>query len=256
MHKKQALFIFLGMVAAGLLLAGSGYCAPVGNPADPVLLDGEYPTKFSLSTDVVLKREMESESSGDPDLKGTFYLSKISLYLGNKLDLYGIIGTYDGKITDFHSSKAYILDSKVGAMFGLGASYVLREFECMKGIMRLGANAQYRQSNPDLDAVKYYRERVPTTQNDLSFKEWQVGLGLSYQYKSFVPYAGVKYSDVNSHIRFTHDSAQISENSLRSKNVIGVYAGTDFLLNDSVSFNIETRQLDEQAVNVGLNARF
>ena len=246
------------IVFFSLLCVVCGTCisAPVGNPGGPLLLDGKYPTKFTLEAETVLGRDMKSGSSGDPKFYGTFYTGKVSLYVGNKLDFYGLVGIYDGKIKNFISSE-YLVDSKAGPVLGLGLSYVLHEMECLGGLLRFGADGKYRQFNPDVDAVKYYRERIATTANALSFKEWQASLGLSYQYKMIAPYAGLKYSDMNAKVEFTtEDGIDHTDTTVSSKDIWGFFYGVDFLLGDNVSLNVEMRQGDEKALNVGLNARF
>lgn len=239
----------------GGLVTGYSWAAPVGNPAGPVLLEGNYPTKFSLEAETVLDRKLESASSGNPKFKGTFYTGKISFYLGKKLDVYGLVGTYEGKIKDF-IDKSYIITTKMDAVLGGGVSYVLYEREFSGGVLRLGADAKYRQFEPEIDSVKQYRETVATTNNVLSFKEWQASLGLAYQYKRFIPYVGLKYSDMDANIEFKQGSTVRSDNTIDSKDIWGLFYGLDILLQDSISFNIEGRNIDEKAVNMGLNARF
>ena len=72
----------------------------MGNPAGPVILQGNYPTKFSLEAETVLQRDMESPNSGKPKFSGVLYTGKVSVYTGHKLDVYGLIGTYKGKVKD------------------------------------------------------------------------------------------------------------------------------------------------------------
>lgn len=231
------------------------FSAPVGNPANPVLLEGNYPTQFSLQAETVLERELKSGSSAKHEFKGTFYTGKVSLYVGNKLDLYGLVGAYDGKVKEFPNSR-YIIVTKAEAVIGLGVSYVLYEWEFLGGILRLGADAKYRQFEPEIDTVKDAREKVATTSNALSFKEWQTALGLGYQYKKIAPYFGVKYSDMDAHIKFTQDSTSYSDTTIESSEIWGLFYGIDVLLFDNVSFNVEARHMDETAFNAGLSCRF
>lgn len=247
--------LFFLLLVTGLIIVLNSAAAPVGNPGGPVLLDGEYPTKFSLKTDFVVKRKLKSKSQQDPYLKGFFYMSKVSLYLGNRLDVYGLIGAYDGKIKEVITSS-YIMDSKVGSVWGGGISYVIKEFEFKNGILRVGFDAKYRQSNPDVDTVKQDRAKIDVTRTALRFKEWQASIGLSYQYRLFVPYFGLKYSDMDVDIRFNDGSNEYIDKGIGSKNTFGIFVGFDYLLNDFISLNFETRQIDERSINIGINARF
>lgn len=237
------------------LISDSCLSAPAGNPAGPVLLDGNYPTKLSLEAETVLERKLKSTSSGDPEFKGEFYTGKVSLYLGHKLDVYGLIGIYDGKVNDF-INNTYIVETKADVVLGGGVSYVLYELEFLRGLFRLGADAKYRQFEPDVDTVKQYRDSIVTSNSAVSFKEWQASLGLAYQYKKFTPYVGMKYSDLSAHMEFTQDGTSYSDKDITSKDNWGLFYGADILIGDNVSFNIEARHLDEKAVNIGINARF
>lgn len=255
MMKKIGLNFIICIFGFWFLMLETCLAAPVGNPAEPVLLHGKYPTKFSLQTETVFKRKLEAGSSGQMRFSGTFHTGKVSLYLGEKLDIYGLVGVYDGKVKDF-ISEYYIIDSKMDAAMGLGASYVLHEWEFANGICRLGADAKYRQYEPDIDTVKFYREAVTVSDTAMTFKEWQLALGLAYQYKNFIPYVGVKYSDVDAHIKFTHGANDRTDNDIASDNTWGLFYGADVLVQDNISVNIEGRNMDENAVNVGLNVRF
>lgn len=256
MMKKQKAFISTILVFVVCLWGcWISFAAPVGNPAGPVMLDGKYPTKFTLQAEAIRERGLESSYSGNPELRGALYTGKVSFYLGKKFDLYGLAGVHEGKTKDF-IGEHYILDSKMDIAWGFGASYVLYEFEFLQGLFRIGADAQYRQFDSEMDDVKYYRETTGPRNTKYRFKEWQGALGLAYQYKSFIPYIGGKYSNIDSHMEFTHDSTSHSDKELEASDNFGVYGGIDILLNDFVSLNIEGRAVDESAVSVGLSARF
>ena len=140
--------------------------------------------------------------------------------------------------------------------WGLGAAYVLYEREYMNGVLRVGVDGKYRQFRPDIDSVQQYREDVRATNTELSFKEWQAALGLSYQYKNYVPYCGLKYSNMKSHIAFNYDGIMRSDKGVHADDTIGLFYGIDVLLTDSLSLNVEGRAIDETAANIGFNARF
>lgn len=233
--------------------------APVGNPAGPVLLEGNYPTKFSLEVETVLDRKLKAASYRSKFVS-TFYTGKFSLYLGQKLDVYGLVGINEGRVKNFLGSSGtttgYDVLTKTCGYWGGGVSYVVHSWEWSGGILRLGVDAKYRQFDPDLDDVKQQRQSVTASKDGLSFKEWQAAAGLSYQYKRFIPYVGVKYSDMGAHIKFTHAGVDYSDKTLDSDNIFGLYYGLDVLVTDSISFNIEGRCIDETAANIGMNARF
>lgn len=246
---------FFCFFSLSVLAPGASIAAPVGNPAGPVLLEGNYPTKFSLETDVVLERKLKTKSSGSATFHGRFYMGKASLYTGNKVDIYGLVGLGEGKVKNF-INDSYIIDSKSDIAYGAGVSYVLHELECMSGLLRLGADAKFRQFRPNISTVTRYREQVAVTNDSLTFTEWQVALGLAYQYKKFIPYLGTKYSGMRARIKFTQGSTSVSDNDVEASNAWGLFYGMDVLLSDNMSFNIEARSFDESAISTSLNFRF
>lgn len=250
------ILLFLIFVFGSLfLISGTGFGAPVGNPAGPVLLEGNYPTKVTLEVEGVYRRKLKSDYGNNPDFSGMFYTGKVSLYNGNKLDFYGLVGLYEGQVKNFIDDN-YKIVSKADIAYGAGISYVIHQLEFVGGVLRLGADAKFRMFEPDIDTVKWYREKIETSHNSMTFKEWQASLGLAYQYKFLTPYIGAKYSDMNAHIHFTEGSTTYSDKNLESVKKWGLFYGLDVLLGDSVSFNIEGRHIDERAINVGLNVRF
>jgi len=250
-HFVLSLFCFFSL---NILLSGTSTAAPVGNPAGPVLLEGNYPTKVTLEAEVV-KRKLKSGSSGSPKYYGSFYMGKVSFFTGNKLDVYGMVGASEAKLRNF-ISEAYLIDSKTDIAYGAGATYVIHEYEFMNGLLRLGADAKWRQFKPDIDNLKIYRELTPSTDNGMSFTEWQIALGLAYQYKKYVPYFGLKYSDMRGRVKFTQGGSSIADNNLESSHIFGLFYGMDILLSDNMSFNIEGRNIDEDGLSTSFNFRF
>ena len=251
---KKVIGFFIFVFGFNLFIIRFCLAAPVGNPAGPAILEGRYPTKFSLQTEVVFKRELKNGPT-TAKFNGLFYTGKASFYVNKKLDIYGIAGTYNGKVKNFFDGH-YIIESKMAGVFGLGASYVLYEWALPDGILRLGADAKYRHFKPDVDNITWWRQEISAGDAALTFSEWQTSLGLAYQYKKFVPYCGLKYSDMDARIKFTQGPNAQFNTSIKSKTKIGLFYGTDVLVADNISFNIEGRSFDENAVNIELNARF
>ncbi|MDD5450188.1 MAG: hypothetical protein PHO42_06325, partial [Candidatus Omnitrophica bacterium] len=213
------------------------------------------PTKFTVAAESVLERKLKSDHTGNPSFRSAFYTGKLSLYLGHKFDIYGLAGFNDAKIHDFVDSS-YIIETKLDAVIGGGLSCVLYELEFLSGILRLGFDAKYRQFETKIDALQRYREDAGFSSDSLTFREWQASLGLAYQYKKFIPYIGVKYSDMDAQIEFVSDGTSYSEDGIKSKDLWGLFYGIDVLLCDNCSLNLEARHFDENAVNVGMNLRF
>lgn len=251
--KIRHLLFFAFIFGFWYLAFGICFAAPVGNPAGPVLLDGKYPTKFSLEAETVLERKMKTGNNAK--FCGVFYTGKVSFYLGNKLDIYGLVGSYEGKVKNY-INETYIIDSKTDIAYGAGVSYVFYAHEFLNGIVRLGGDAKFRHFQPDINNVLQYREKVASKNTAMDFTEWQAAFGLAYQYKRFVPYFGLKCSNLDSRVKFTQGTTSYSEGGIHSEKNWGIFYGLDILATDNMSFNVELRNIDEKAANIGMSARF
>ncbi|MCX5715875.1 MAG: hypothetical protein NTV07_03255 [Candidatus Omnitrophica bacterium] len=258
MIKKSGVVLSVSLFSS-ILFGCVAAAAPVGNPAGPVLLEGNYPTKFSLEAETVLERRLDTPSySGKPKYKGMLYMGKVSFYLGKKLDFYGLIGVQEGRVSDFADPSKFRIITKMVGAWGFGMSYVLHAWEFNKGLVRLGADAKFREFRPEMKDIQLGGNAINTIDESLRVKEWQTSLGLSYQYKKFIPYCGIKYSDVGMHLKFKDNRTGInySDTQITSKNKVGLFYGFDTLLSDNLSLNVEGRCIDETAANIGFNARF
>lgn len=254
-----ALFVFSSIAA---------YAAPVGNIATPKILKGlmlkDEESQFGIAIgpeiDVIFDRSLEDQV-GDPRYQ--FLGAKAGLVVGEKAILYGIFGAGSAEYEFELLSNEVEWKTETGMVWGAGATFILYEKEIAvreKGMLRVGIDGRYRVSDLDLDKVVFGGVNYDPSDAALSgvtfdCKEWQVALEVAYQTGKITPYAGVKYSDIEGKAEATILGTEYSRNFEPRENV-GVFAGADILITDSVSVYAEGRFFDESALSAGGTIRF
>ncbi len=253
MRKILFLAAILTMVVS---LAGVSQAAPAGNPADPVLLVGNYPVKVEGLVDIVFERKLDL-ADDNCEIEAQWYLAKASVNLIEKIDVYGLLGTAKLKVKSWTASN-YDMESDYSLAWGGGVKVLLYETEEYgDGILRVTVDGNYRQYDPGIEEVKKDDAEVTgILEKELEYREWGVGLGLSYTLDQFTPYIGVKYSDVEVKMALHDPATSLTKKTANSKDIVGVYLGVDYLFQENIALNLEGRFIDETALNVGLKVSF
>ena len=233
--------------------------APVGNPAKPVLEKGDMPLKVSAELDFVTERELDASCEID---KLNWYGAKISYTLEEKVDLYCLLGAAEGEFSEKNGNDV-VYETETEFAWGLGATALLYEFE--NGI-KLGLDGKYRRVEPSVDKVtvdgtEYSLPSGLVTNIEVEYSEWQIALGVSKEFETvefgkFIPYGGIKYSDVETTMKLTIPGLTIVSDDINSDDVFGIFIGCDYLPTDNVSIGIEGRFIDETAFTVSVNYKF
>ena len=94
---------------------------------------------------------------------------------------------------------------------------------------------------------------LAATEIDISGSGREEVLGVS----TIIPYAGVKYSDLNGRLRLSWTSGNYNNpGKIDAADNVGVFAGCDFVGPNSVSLSLEGRFVDETAITAGLAVLF
>ncbi len=236
-------------------LTNFSQAAPVGAPADPVLLIGTYPVKAEGMVDFLFGRDFDL-SGDNTKIKGQWYFGKVSVNPIEKIDIYGLIGTADLKI-DGWTTNDYTLETDRALAWGGGFKLLLYETEEYgDGILRVSLSGNYRDYDPGVETVKKSGGDISgVIKREFRYREWQGSLGLSYTSLTLTPYFGVKYSDCECKLEID-DHGTIHKTRANSKDIIGVFVGVDYLFAENAALNLEGRFIDETALNVGMKINF
>jgi len=254
-------FIFFGLLFLLLTIVSNlSLAAPVGNPASPKLLTGkwvdseDYSIKAGAEADIVLDGKLKEMD----DVESSFYLGKLSVTLANKVDLYGMLGAAYGEYEETYGSDIVKYETETDIAWGIGSTVLL--YESDNGIM-VGMDTKYRSLEADLDKIivngtTYDIPSGDVTDASIEYMDWQVALGAAYALDMFVPYGGVKYSDVDAKLKTTVSGTTYESDSVEREDNFGIFVGCDILPLENLSLNVEGRFIDEEAVNFGGTLKF
>lgn len=252
-----------------ILSAGMAYAAPVGNIATPKVLKKGIVIKGEGSQfGIVLEPEIDYIS--DRNLKGQkddteyrFFGGKAGIVLGDGAVLYGLCGAADAEGKFKISGKEVKWETDSDLAWGAGATLIIYAKEIIvreKGLFTIGIDGRYRSSELDvnkvvIDGTAYELSDLAVTATKFDCDEWQVALELAYQADRIIPYAGIKYSDVSGKAETTISGTKYSED-FGAEEKVGIFAGCDILIADSISAYAEGRFIDETAFSAGATIRF
>lgn len=176
----------------------------------------------------------------------------------------GNSGTYSGVIENrgtFTGKSAFV--------WGLGAKGVYP----LKNDWSLGMQAQYLRhrnsikckmtqketgtftvtAGPDIGDTASYEsaEEEMNWTAKTTVQEWQIAPYIAKKMGNFIPYFGVKYSDLRG--QYKEEDMKIK---FKADDNFGVFLGTDYKIGKNFSLNIEGRFIDETAMSVGCTYKF
>lgn len=260
-----------------LLISGSAFALPIGNPWEASLMrDGifwegngapcwnlcnAWSVRLGFYGDYVFHQDMENiAQKGHPHLHDfEFYTNAgyLALNLWDRIDLFGTLGATRASIqTNLSavggtSNRRLFLESDTSFSWSIGGRATIWEYGCFG----IGAEGQYFRSLLNRNFTKIeneapiYADGVETT-----FREWQFGFGGAYRINisscltALIPYAGVKWSRT----RLTPNIG----GEIRSSCYFGFAVGATLLGCNKGSITVEGRFLNQKAVYVNGQVRF
>lgn len=186
---------------------------------------------------------------------------QVGLTFVDRFDLYALFGQIQNaeyQETILGSDVKFEFENT--SMWGIGLNAVIYEWE--KAGIQLFGDGNYRQAKDIgyeaivIDGTRYTKNQLSGLETKAKWEEWQVALGISKKFKYFVPYAGVKYSDVKTSAKATYSGTTYDLGSAKSKGTVGPFIGVSILPVKGVSIDLGGRFVDEQAFSVKATVRF
>jgi hypothetical protein len=256
------------LLVLGLLLCSQVYASPVNLPNGLKGKEGLFITKelaqennwydaeqCGISASFVFDNFSRKIKGAGEDRKvnANFYGGQVGLTLLNRFDLYALFGDLNNAELKGNILGYRKIEFKDEFMWGVGLSAMIYEWE-KTGIGIFG-DANYRQAK-DIGA-----EPLPTIDEfgigaKAKWDEWQVALGVSKKFKYFIPYVGVKYSDIKTSGELTSPVGTFGLGSAKSKGKVGPFIGVSILPIKGVSIDLGGRFIDETAFSAKASVRF
>lgn len=140
--------------------------------------------------------------------------------------------------------------------WGLGGRGILFEFS--KAV--LGVDFKYQASSPHFDLMAQNGVPIESVGDAvLRYREWQIGLGLSYTVDIFTPYIGAIYTQSTGQYKYLPHNLLPNHKrhfSVNSRKKFGMAVGTTISTGKIFELDLEARMINETAVSAAANVRF
>jgi hypothetical protein len=221
----------------------SAYAGPMG-PVKPSM--GRFGLEFEVSAD---DRDMEwtGNAADKSHAENINYLGRLSYGLTENVEIYGRLGGASFDIVDDVDVNATEQTFEGSGEFAWGGGIAGILYDA--GTWNIAGNANYLAHSSHTGTIT----PAGTTNNDIDFSEWNLGLQIQGKYDQFLPYLGVKYSDATIEYNRLGGAAVADE---ESDNNVGVYVGAGIDLAPQWSAYIEGRFVDETSFGGGIRYTF
>lgn len=182
----------------------------------------------------------------------------------DNLDIYVKLGTADFKSempytwTGSDESETGIIKIKGDNAFayGFGAKGTYN----LENDWIIGCDVQYLRHKNDCKGIASEDAEdgdEDSFKGDVTFQEWHIAPYIAKKLGNFVPYLGVKYSDLRTKFKQTwEDDDEAGTWKIEAEDNVGVFLGTDYKVNDVWSLNLEARFVDETAMSFAAAYKF
>ncbi len=257
--KKKIMFLLMAAVMA--LSNGIVFSAPIDIPLNIKGID-ENNSKFHVTyeSDFLLRRDINDFAAKvEANFNSVKVISPIYSSDMARANGYFNIGqagdtTYKAKLLG--QDVTYNMNESI--VWGAGVNFSVAE-ERDKIIPCV--DIKYRR----IEAMEYesvvvgartYSSGDLSLVNDANYDEWQAAFLVCKKTEIFLPYVGVKYSDVRVSAKVQAGGTVYQMNTTRSDKILGFVIGCSLYPGDDFNFDIEGRFGDEEAVTLRVGYSF
>jgi hypothetical protein len=238
MKKALAIAVVLGLAVT------AAYASPMG-PVKPTM--GRFGLEFEVGAG---QRDMEREiaANNKMEAENLMFLGRLSYGLTDKVELTVRLGAQDLD-ADFTAPTTGNYDGNSKFAWGVGLSGILYE----AGTWNIAGVANYFSSSSHNGRTT--GNIGATTNTEVDYFDWNIGLQIQGKYDQFLPYLGVKYSDAKAEIDRWNNAA-ITNGDYEAEDNVGIYVGAGFDLTPQWSGYVEGRFIDETSFGGGIRYTF
>lgn len=260
---KKIIFLCLALL---LCLPLVSYAASIGGAETQgkgkvaVGLDQEFVFDRDLKFDKASWGELGANETVKMEIDSIYCtMVKASYGVLDNLDVYVKLGTADYKskgVWTGHGEEWHdTMKGKNAFAYGFGAKGTYN----LKDDWIIGADLQYlrhknKYSGSSYDALN--PTDTDTWHGKATFQEWQIAPYVAKKIGNFVPYLGIKYSDLRIKEKSSDDDGDEGWMRLKADDNVGVFVGTDYKIADNWKLNLEGRFVDETAISFGVTYKF
>lgn len=239
----------------------------MGNPSSPEIINEGFffssenwlAIKAGYQRDWVFDRNMKAVSKVSGRMDSFDFTADQGVLIFNLIDrieLYGSAGA-----ARFHATHRprpgvfYEYETDDQLTWGIG---LRGTFASSKGAS-FGIDGAYQRAHPTMKWMKANGTPVnPRKATKLSYNEWQIGFGASYQIDLFIPYVGVKYSNATACFKHFPSGFLKTGRHFKTKNrrKFGMVIGTTLSNGNRFGATVEARLIDEQSITIAAEVKF
>jgi len=245
------------------------YAAPIGITSEADARESELWPNKDLGLSVGFVADRVDKRAIDID-DGEFEMDALMLRIGvsaiNRFYLYVDIGEAQNMQYSCYVNNGtkVIYDHEDDLLFGIGLNALAYRWD---NGLEVGVSGSYRKADMapnevNIEGVVYRKDELDSVRNG-EFTEWQVGCELAWKTDYFIPYIGMKYSDVEVDGDVTLSNIQYNANGKNASNNIGAFLGfaitptlPETYGKEQLTINLEGRFIDEQAYTAGISYKF
>ncbi|MCB1115602.1 MAG: hypothetical protein KDK71_03940 [Chlamydiia bacterium] len=256
--KKWLFFLFLTPQLFALYM---------GNPSAPEIVEegfffskeNWFAVKAGYQRDWVFDRNMRAVSKVSGRMDGFDFIADqgvLTFNLLNRIEVFGSAGAARFHAT--HRPTAQMrqeYETNDQFIWGIGGRGTFLTWKNAS----FGIEGGYTKAHPTMKWMTRNGTPIdPRPGSKLTYHEWQVGLGVSYQIEVFTPYIGAKYSNAGG--RFKHlpvgTLASGRHFKTKSRRKFGMAIGTTLSSGNRFAATVEARLIDEQSMTLAAEVKF
>jgi len=246
--------------------AGAVYAAPVGLISEADATNAEWSYNDITASIGFIGDSLERKISIDSgDFEMASYAARIGLNIIERFNFYVDLGqAQDMELTWTQNGEKIKYEFEDEFLWGIGGSALIYRWD--NGI-EIGVNAAYRSASMnfdkgDRDGTAFTKATV-TSFKDGDYEDYHVACEVGWRTDYFIPYIGVRYSEVEVDGYFVENGATHDAQGKGAAQNVGVFVGLSITpkiegmpKSEQFALNIEGRFIDEEAVSVGLSYKF
>ncbi len=238
----------------------------LGNPASPnaitkgfwICKDAFMGVKAGYQVDYVFDRGLKSYAGARArvdQFQAQLNQGVVTFDFVERVELYASVGametTFSHRPKSGHARREYQTNDKW--TWGAGGRAIIYEWkECC---LTIEGGFQWAYPHIKWDALN---GTSFTTDAKMLYREWQVGLGVSREIDMFIPYAAIKFSDVDARVSSLRPNLQLNTSHFRmtNRNHFGLVLGCTLTPGKYFDLTVESRMIDEEAITLAGNVKF
>lgn len=242
-----------------------------GNPSFPMMpeegmfisKDKWFGVKTGYEFDCVYDRKLHMQGRGREHSRREVQkydslsnFGTITLNFNERVELFSTLGAMSVKLSQSpHSDTKVTYRTDTHFTWGVGGRAILAYW----GDLQFGVNAAYMQSDLPLSSLEVNGKSFPKRHVEMDYREWQIGVGVSYRLRWFIPYIGVDYSDYRSRVehlnvlKFLFPKKHVT---FKEKYATGLFMGFGLSPDRVFNMNVEARVINQNAVSISADFKF